>query len=113
MHQAARLQFERMMDEFARWRAVPDDERSPAPAWWWGAAMAVFDRHEPMQDAWCRELGLSEGSGFSEGAQVILALFVGQTSLPWPHDFPRRRKVGDHDVRELHPLPSDDGAFQP
>ena len=43
MHQAASLQFERMMDEFVLWHAVPEDERSPAPAWWWGPAMAVFD----------------------------------------------------------------------
>ncbi|HMH97552.1 MAG TPA: hypothetical protein VK577_13355 [Bradyrhizobium sp.] len=31
MHTAARLQFERAAREFAQWRAVPEDERSPAP----------------------------------------------------------------------------------
>ncbi|MGY4301657.1 hypothetical protein ACVWXN_009752 [Bradyrhizobium sp. i1.4.4] len=36
MHQAASLQFERVMDELVLWHAVPEDERSPAPAWWSG-----------------------------------------------------------------------------
>ena len=36
MHQAANVAFERIVHEFAEWRAVPEDERSPAPAWWWG-----------------------------------------------------------------------------
>ena len=30
MHQAARLQFERFVDEFARWRAVPESENDRA-----------------------------------------------------------------------------------
>ena len=38
MHQAADVQFERAVDEFVRWRAVVEDDRSPAPAWWWGPA---------------------------------------------------------------------------
>ena len=113
MHQAARLQFERVMDEFAQWRTVPKRERSPAPAWWWGPAMAVLDEHEAMRGAWCSDLGLREGSSFAEGARAILALFASQTSLPWPYDFPRKAEVGDHDVRDLHPQPSDDSAFQP
>ncbi|WGD53814.1 hypothetical protein QA641_07925 [Bradyrhizobium sp. CB1650] len=113
MHQAARLEFERVMDEFARWHAVPEHERSPAPAWWWGPAMTVFDDHEPMRPAWCSELGLSEGASFAEGARTILALFVEQTSLPEPRDFPSKTESGDRNVRDLHPQPSDDSAFQP
>ncbi|MBR0829000.1 hypothetical protein JQ596_26035 [Bradyrhizobium manausense] len=113
MHQAAGLQFERMMDELARWRAVPEHERSPAPAWWWGAAMAVRDAHEPMRRAWCNRLGLRDGSSFADGAHAVLALFGGQTSLPWVHDFPRMRDDADRDVPDLHPQPSDDSAFQP
>lgn len=113
MHQAARLEFERVVEEYVRWQIVPGDERSPAPAWWWGPAMAVFDDHEPMRRACCSELGLSEGTSFAEGARTIIALFVEQTSLTGPQDFPSLADGGDHDVRELHPQPSDDSAFQP
>ncbi|OKO75013.1 hypothetical protein [Bradyrhizobium sp. AS23.2] len=113
MHRAARLEFERVMEEFARWHVVPADERSPAPAWWWGPAMAVFDDQELMSGAWCTILDLNEGASFAEGARAILALFVEQTSLTGPQDFPSRTEGGDHDVRELHPQPLDDGAFQP
>jgi hypothetical protein len=101
MHQAARLEF------------VPEDERSPAPAWWWGPAMSVVDDHEPMSGAWCSELGLNEGASFADGARTILALFVEQTSLTGPQDFPSKAEATDHEVRELHPQPSDDSAFQP
>jgi hypothetical protein len=113
MHQAARLQFERVMDEFVRWHAVPEDERSPAPAWWWGPAMAVFDTPEPMRRAWCRELGLADGSSFADGARMLLALFAEQTTLPWSYDFPHKAEIKDDSVRDLHPRPSDDSAFQP
>jgi hypothetical protein len=113
MHQAASLQFARVMDEYARWCAVPACERSPAPAWWWGAAMAVLDVEEPMQDEWCRDLGLQAGSRFAEGAGIVLALFNGQTSRTSPHDFPRMSDLENQPVRDLHPQPSDDSAFQP
>lgn len=113
MHQAARLEFERVMEEFVRWHVVPVDERSPAPAWWWGPAMAVVDDREPMSETWCAELGLSQGASFAEGARSILALFVEQTSLTGPQDFPSKAEGEEHDVRELHRQPSDDSAFQP
>ena len=113
MHQAARLQFARVMAEYAHWCAVPICERSPAPAWWWGAAMAVLDVREPMQAEWCRGLGLHAGSCFAEGARLILALFAGQTSRTSPDDFPRMSDLADQPVRDLHPQPSDDSAFQP
>jgi hypothetical protein len=113
MHQAASLQFERVMDELVLWHAVPEDERSPAPAWWWGPAMALFDAHEPIPHAWCSELGLSHNSSFAEGAHALLALFAKQTSLTWPDDFPRKAEIKKDDVRELHPQPLDDSSFQP
>jgi hypothetical protein len=113
MHQAAKLQFERVIDEFVRWRAVPEDERSPAPAWWWGPAVAVLDLYEPMPADWCAALGLHDAAGYAEGARALLAFFDGQTSPPWPYDFPRRTEIADHDVRDLHPAPLDDSAFQP
>jgi hypothetical protein len=46
MHQAAKLQFERTVREFAQWRAVPEADRSPAPAWSWQPAMEVVAQHE-------------------------------------------------------------------
>ncbi|MBR1178348.1 hypothetical protein JQ617_30595 [Bradyrhizobium sp. KB893862 SZCCT0404] len=113
MHQAARLEFERVMEEFVRWHVVPEDERSPAPAWWWGPAMAVVDDQETMNEASCAELGLNKGASFADGARTILALFVEQTSLTGPQDFPSIAEGADHDVRELHPQPLDDSAFQP
>ncbi|MCK1362391.1 hypothetical protein [Bradyrhizobium sp. 199] len=113
MHPAASLQFERVMNEFARWLAVPEDERSPAPAWWWGPAMAVRDVHQPMPSAWACALGLSEGSTFADGVRLLLALFEDQTSLPWPDDFPRKAESKDDETRELHPQPSNNSAFQP
>jgi hypothetical protein len=113
MHQAASLQFDRVMDELVLWHAVPEDERSPAPAWWWGPAMAVSEGHELMPHAWCCELGLGDDSSFAEGAQALFTLFAEQTSLPWPDAFPRKAKIKENDIRELQPLPSDDSAFQP
>jgi hypothetical protein len=113
MHQAARLEFERVMDEFVRWHVVPAHERSPAPAWWWGPAMALVDDQGALSEAWCRALNLSEGASFAEGARTILALFVEQTSLTGPQDFPSKAEGSDHEVRELHAQPSDDSAFQP
>jgi hypothetical protein len=32
--------------EFAQWRAVPADERSAAPAWWWQLAFEVLAQQE-------------------------------------------------------------------
>jgi len=113
MHQAARLEFERVMEEFVHWHVVPAVERSPAPAWWWGPAMAVVDDHEPLSETWRGALGLSDGASFAEGACTILSLFVEQTSLTGPQDFPSKAEAADRDIRELHPLPSDDSAFQP
>jgi hypothetical protein len=91
MHQAANAQFERAVREFAEWRAVPEKERSPAPAWWWGPALDVLGVRQPMPADWCAGLELPDGSSFTDGAAVFLNLLAGQTSLPWP-DFPRRAK---------------------
>ncbi|MDN5003618.1 hypothetical protein ACFQZO_22550 [Bradyrhizobium sp. GCM10027634] len=117
MHQAARLTFERVMDEFVRWHVVPESERSPAPAWWWGPAMAVVDDREPLSATlsknWRGALGLGDDASFADAACMVLSLFVEQTSLTGPQDFPSKAEAADHDVRELHPLPSDDSAFQP
>jgi hypothetical protein len=90
MHQAASVEFERAVCEFARWRGVPEQERSPAPAWWWGPAIEIRGLRQPMPADWCSILELPVGSSFTIGADVFLQSLAGQTSLPWASDFPRR-----------------------
>jgi hypothetical protein len=95
MHHAANVQFERVVREFAQWRAVPAPVRSPAPAWWWGPAFDVLGVQQPMPAAWCARLELAEGSTFAAGADVFLKSLADQTSLPWPGGFPGHAKHSD------------------
>lgn len=90
MHQAANLQFERAVDEFVRWRIVPEDERSPAPAWWWGPAFEVLGVRQAMPAAWCASLELPDSATYADGAEIFLKSLADQTSLTWPGDFPRK-----------------------
>ena len=90
MYQAANLQFDRIVDEFVRWRAVPEDERSPAPAWWWGPAFELLTVQNALPDETRTKLGLSGGASYADGARIFFKSFSGQTALPWPDDFPRR-----------------------
>ena len=114
MHPAQRLQFERLIGEYNAWRAVPEPERSPAPAWWWGPAMELRVSSEPLAAQWGPALGLPERATYASAANMFLEAFAGQTSVPWPYDFPRMAEIPDPAaVRELHPQPSDDSAFQP
>ena len=113
MHPAAVLQLERMIGEYSTWRAVPEAERSPAPAWWWGPAMELRASSQLLPVEWCTELGLPEPATYASAADIFLSAFAGQTTVPWPYDFPSKAKIPDPAVRELHPQPSDDSAFQP
>jgi hypothetical protein len=88
MHQAANVPFERVISEFARWRAVPEEVRSPAPAWWWGPAFELAGVRQPMPQAWCASLELPDGASYADGAEVLLTSLSGQTSLSWPGGFP-------------------------
>ncbi len=92
MHQAANVPFERAVREFAVWRAVPEQERSPAPAWWWGPAFDVLGERQPMPAEWCADLELPDCASLADGAAVFINSFSGQTTLPWPGDFPRRAR---------------------
>jgi hypothetical protein len=112
MHPAARLQFERVIDEYAKWRAIAESERPPAPAWWWGPSLAVRELADKLPPAWCARLGLPDGASYAGGAKVLLSLLVGQDIVPWPYDFSRKVISTDSDVRDLQPQPSDDSAFQ-
>jgi hypothetical protein len=95
MHPAAKFQFERTLREFALWRSVESQQRSPAPAWWWDPALAVSSQNEPMPTPWSQILGLPSESCCAVGAQVLLDTLAGQTTLPWPDDFPRMFKPKD------------------
>jgi hypothetical protein len=95
MHQAANVQFERAVDEYVRWRAVPEDDRSLAPAWWWGPAFEVLGVRQPMPAEWCARLELPDGSSFADGAGVFLKALANQTWLPWPEDFPSKARHSD------------------
>ena len=88
MHPAANLQFERSVREFTRWRAVPELDRSPAPAWWWGPALEMIGVRQPMPAGWCARLELPDDATFADGAEVFLKCLADQTSLPWPGNFP-------------------------
>jgi hypothetical protein len=90
MHQAANVQFERAVREYARWRAVPEDTRSPAPAWWWGSAFEVLGAPQPMPAEWCASLELPDDATYAAGAAIFLNALAGQTSLPWPGEFPSK-----------------------
>jgi hypothetical protein len=90
MHSAAKIQFERSACEFAQWQAVPEEERSPAPAWWWQPAIDVVAQHEEMGARLCYRLQLPVGSTYAAGAAVLMATLADQTSLPWPDEFPRK-----------------------
>ena len=95
MHQAAKLQFERAVHEFVRWRAVPEPERSPASAWWWGPAFEVLGAPQSMPAEWCASLGLPDRAAYADGARIFLDALADQTSLPWPDAFPRRAGTSD------------------
>jgi hypothetical protein len=92
MHQTTNVQFERAVDEYVRRRAVPEDDRSPAPAWWWGPAFEVVELTQPMPAEWCARLELPDRSSFADGASVFLKALADQTWLPWPEDFPDKTK---------------------
>jgi hypothetical protein len=90
MHPAANFQFERVAREFAQWHAVPEEDRSPAPAWWWQPAFEVAAQQEEMPPLWCQWLELPLTSTYAAGAAMLMATLQDQTSLPWPDEFPRK-----------------------
>jgi hypothetical protein len=97
MRRAAKFQFERIAREFSDWRAVPEDDRSPAPAWWWQPAFEVREIQDVMIPLWCQRLGLPLGSTYAAGAAILLGTLSDQTSLPWPDEFPYKLKRDEQD----------------
>jgi len=95
VHQAARLQFERIASEFGSWRAIPDQERSPAPAWWWGPAMEALDEPDAMPAELCVSFELPAGACYGDAAEMLMKALAEQTSLSWPDEFPRKFRQPD------------------
>jgi hypothetical protein len=89
MHPAAKLQFERTAGEFSQWQPVPEEDRSPAPAWWWQPAIDAVSQQEEMGALVCY-IAASGRFDLCRGAGVLMATLSGQTSLPWPGEFPRK-----------------------
>jgi hypothetical protein len=113
MHPAIKLQFERVVDEYGKWRSIAEIERPPAPAWWWGPALDVRGLSIALTHSSCRRMGLPSGATYADAAGVLLASLAGQNLVSWPYDFSRKVASTDSDVRDLQPQPSDDSAFQP
>ena len=90
MHPALAFQFARAADEYARWRAVATDDRSPAPAWWWGPALALRESSgpQPAPAPWCALLALPVGATCRAAADLLLDALQPQTSPTWPDEFP-------------------------
>ena len=95
VHQAAKLQFERIASEFGSWRAIADEERSPAPAWWWGPAMEALDDADAMPSELCVSFELPAGSCYGDAAELLMKALAEQTSLSWPDEFPRKLRQTD------------------
>ena len=90
MHPAAKLQFERVVIEFARWRTLTEDDRPPAPAWWWGPAVEVRDVALELPAHWCARLGLPDGATYADGAGVLFDSLAGRSTSRGPMIFRAR-----------------------
>jgi hypothetical protein len=99
MHPATKFRFERTAREFSQWRAVPEADRSPAPAWWWQPAIDVVALHEEMPPLWCCHLELPIGSTFAAGAEVLMTTLADQTSVPAARRIPSQ----DQAAKKLEP----------
>jgi hypothetical protein len=95
MQPALTFQFERAVSEYAQWQAVPAEDRSDAPAWWWSTAIAAIDETATMPVEWCATLGVARGSTYANGADVFRSALAGQTYLPSSETFPRKFKAAE------------------
>jgi hypothetical protein len=96
MHQAANVQFERAVHGI-----TPDGARSPKTRdrrlrhGGEGSAFEVLGAPQPMPAAWCASLELPDNATYAAGAAIFLNALAGQTSLPWPGEFPRKAGHSD------------------
>lgn len=94
---AAKFQFRRAIEEYARWHAIEPDERSQAPAWWWSSAFAMREDRGEMPIQWAQMMGLSPDASYADAADLFLQAMAGQTFPPWPEEFPRRYRPFEAD----------------
>ena len=99
MHSAAHAQFDRLVTEYQTWMAVPEGDRSPAPGWWWGPAIAWRTMPGALPDGYAQRLGLPDGAGHAEAAQLFLDALAGQVHLAWPEQFPGRNSRNPDEAR--------------
>jgi hypothetical protein len=88
MKSAKILQFERLLQEYAAWRAVPEPRRAPAAAWWWGTALELQSETEALPQEAAATLDLAAGSTYAEAAARLRKLIAAQTTLARPAEFP-------------------------
>lgn len=88
MKPAKTLQFERLLQEYAAWRAVPEPRRAPAAAWWWGTALELQSEADALPDDVAATLELPAGSTYAEAAAGLMELIAAQATLARPAEFP-------------------------
>ena len=69
---------------------APEDERPPAPAWWWGPAMEVRDVDLKFRPHGSVRLGLPDGATYADGAHVLFGRWPGRPTSPGPMIFRAR-----------------------
>ncbi|MFC0239570.1 hypothetical protein [Rhodopseudomonas telluris] len=83
------------MQEFRAWRAVPESDRAPAAAWWWGTAVELLDESDRMSPEHCDAFGLPKGCSYAHAAGRLMDLIAGQKSLASAAGFPRKPAEAD------------------
>lgn len=106
MHPGKIVQFERLVQEFRAWTAIPDSERAPAAAWWWGTAMELRDERAAMPPDYCAALDLPVGCCYADAAGKLMDLIAPQASLASSARFPR--KPAKPDEPETLSAPTED-----
>lgn len=90
MHPAKLFQFERLAKEVSAWRAIPEDQRAPAGAWWWGPALELRSETGPLPAGFGAAFDLPEEASYADAAAQLLDWIAIQKSLAFPNEFPRK-----------------------
>jgi hypothetical protein len=111
-HEEGSLQFGRVTHEFAKWRAVPEAQRSPTPAWLWQPAFEVCEQQEAMSPIWCRHLELPIGRPTRPVSRSFrMAVLADQTALPWTDELLRKIERA-HKIGTMTVVPTVRGMFR-